>query len=155
MLLNLSGSKLYSEQECERKLHSTISKLKTTLERSKLYNKERIYLKIYTFPEKTKKNEAKFPTEVLTTQSSKQNGTENTDLRCQISKLSACTKQFKYTKDTLELEEIPHLPLTCSPSPSSGSCDSTSLCDLSAHQSKTYKKRRIQCDYYKKPAIKG
>ena len=103
MFLNMSGSKIESKQECGRKLNSTLPKLKTSLERSKVYNEERIYLKICTFHEKSQKNKAKSAIEVLTTQHSKQNRTENTDLRCLIRKLSTCTKQLKSTTDILVL----------------------------------------------------
>ena len=90
-------------QERGSKLYSTLSKLKYTFRRSKLYNEERVYLKICTFHGKPQKNNAKSPIEVLTTQSSKKNRTENTDLKCLIPHLSACTKQWEYTKDPLVL----------------------------------------------------
>ena len=65
ILLNMPGSKPESEQDCERKLHSPLSKLKTTLEMSKVYSKKRVDLKICASPEKAKKNRAKSPGEGL------------------------------------------------------------------------------------------
>ena len=68
-----------------------------------------------------------------------------------------CSKRIKNPTaiHQSEREHHPYLHLTRSRSPSSGSCESTSLNNLSLHKSKKYKKRRIQCDYYKEPAIKG
>ena len=53
-----------------------------------------------------------------------------------------------------EIQHHPYLHLTWSRSPSSESCDYTHLNNLSLNKSKKYKKRRIQCDYCKEPAIK-